>query len=276
MDEQREGRWGRVGRLGRFARPARDLVSDILKLDLVLFANAMAFSGFLSIVPLIALSGWVSQTLASDAAPIFSGLQGLLPSSVADLAIEEGTRLGRGAMFLAPLGIVGFLWLASGGVATAMRALERIHDAEPRSLVRRRLLALGFVVVAMPLLTLGSAAAAFAGPLGLPSPLDVLPLGVALWLLAWGFLAIATRRTGQRRLRGSIAGSLLTFGCWVASSVSFTNYVGRFSRYPTFYGGLAAIIVLMVWLWLVAFSLLLGGYLQARLERPRRPPERDR
>jgi len=67
---------------------------------------------------------------------------------------------------------------------------------------------------------------------------------------------------------------LFTLG-FAATSASFSYYVEYFAAYDRTYGSLGAVIVLLLWMYLLALFLLLGGELNAYLEelsRAHHPP----
>ena len=73
---------------------------------------------------------------------------------------------------------------------------------------------------------------------------------------------------GERpRWRWVSWGSGVAVLVWILSSVGFSLYVANFSSYNKTYGSLAAVIVLMLWLYLSAFAVLLGAEVDA-LQRP--------
>jgi membrane protein len=61
---------------------------------------------------------------------------------------------------------------------------------------------------------------------------------------------------------GSIVGALL----WIGSSMLFSWYVATFDSYNLGYGSLGAGVGFMVWLWISAVIVLLGGELNAEME----------
>ncbi|WP_083671986.1 YihY/virulence factor BrkB family protein [Sphingomonas montana] len=61
---------------------------------------------------------------------------------------------------------------------------------------------------------------------------------------------------------GALAATLL----WLAATYGFGVYVANFARYDATYGSLAAVVVLQVWMFLSAVSLLLGARLNVELE----------
>ena len=61
---------------------------------------------------------------------------------------------------------------------------------------------------------------------------------------------------------GSILGAVL----WMAASMLFSLYVATFDSYNKTYGSLGAGVGFMVWLWISAVIVLIGGQLNAEME----------
>ena len=56
---------------------------------------------------------------------------------------------------------------------------------------------------------------------------------------------------------------------WLGASGAFAVYVGMFGSYNKTWGSLAAVVVMLTWLWLSAAALLLGAEVNAEAERSR-------
>ena len=66
---------------------------------------------------------------------------------------------------------------------------------------------------------------------------------------------------------------------WLAASGGFAFYTATFGSYNKTWGSLAAVIIMLTWLWLAAIALILGAEINAEAERSRelregRPAER--
>ncbi|HEY9846392.1 MAG TPA: YihY/virulence factor BrkB family protein, partial [Candidatus Caenarcaniphilales bacterium] len=91
------------------------------------------------------------------------------------------------------------------------------------------------------------------------------------WPLALGMIAIAAAfiyrygpshwRSGTPILPGAILAALL----WATVSGLFRLYVSRFGNYNQAYGAVGAVIVLLLWLYLSALSLLIGAQLNVTI-----------
>ncbi|HEX5284525.1 MAG TPA: YihY/virulence factor BrkB family protein [Bryocella sp.] len=70
--------------------------------------------------------------------------------------------------------------------------------------------------------------------------------------------------------RASLPGAALATVLWFASTLSFGFYVTRFANYGRVYGSLGAAIALMVWLYIIALTVLIGAEFNAQYARERR------
>lgn len=93
-------------------------------------------------------------------------------------------------------------------------------------------------------------------------------LGISLALATFGlagFYRFSISRP-TRVKRRAFPGAVLAIGLWLLISWGFGLYVRSLSDYAVFYGSLAAVVVLLVWLWLTSLAILVGAELNAQLE----------
>jgi membrane protein len=249
-------------------RWARIYTRDLDRHDGIRAASAMAFHAFFSLVPLVAITGWAVHKFTQVRESFLQPVIFLAPGSIGKLADAEFMRLsGTGDALLPALSVFGFLWLATGGVAAAMRVFERIFEAPRRPWGHRRITAFGFVLLSVALIAPGGWIAIVAAREGgvVATVIGFAAPVVALWILVGLFFRYGTRRSEGDRRRG-FRGAAVTLILWVAESALFSWFVAEIARYTQFYGGLATVAVLLAWLWLMSFSLLIGGEVNARLE----------
>ena len=53
-------------------------------------------------------------------------------------------------------------------------------------------------------------------------------------------------------------GAIFTTICWTIVTLGYSFYINRFSPYDLFYGSLANIIILMIWIYIIAYILVIG------------------
>jgi uncharacterized BrkB/YihY/UPF0761 family membrane protein len=71
-------------------------------------------------------------------------------------------------------------------------------------------------------------------------------------------------------------GTVASIACWLGVSWAFGVYAASIAQYALFYGSLAAVAVLLVWLYLTSLSIILGVEINAMLERRRKVPPLQR
>ena len=193
-------------------------------------------------------------------------------------AIEALFEGGSAGVFT--FGVVAAVWAASRGMATILRALAEIYEAEEiRSRFRRRMVAVALAAASMLLLVLTFAALVL-GPLFGAGRAVAEWLGVdaaygAVWtwlgiplaflaLLAWAavvFHSVPHRHVGWRP---HIAGAACTGVLWLFVSFGLRLYLQLFGGNPVF-GVLGGALVVLVWLYMLSLALLLGAELNAVL-----------
>jgi membrane protein len=71
----------------------------------------------------------------------------------------------------------------------------------------------------------------------------------------------------QRRWHWITPGSIFGAFLWLAASAGLCVYLHFFNTYTATYGSLAAIMILLVWLYVTGLSFLIGGEINAQIER---------
>jgi membrane protein len=266
-------------------RAARDFKEDRGTLT----GAGMAFYWFLAVFPaLVAAVGMLGlvnvtpRTVESITRKITSALPGGSGQLLVQ-AVENSARQSGGAPLVATLIGVGLaLWSASAGMVGMQMGLNVAYDVESdRKFVKKRLVAFELLAAVLVLGGLATALIVFGAPLGRTLQ-DNLPFGAAfvlLWtVIRWvlGLVALtglfatiyylAPNRETPKWAWVS-PGGILAAGIWLVASLGFSIYVGSFGKYAQTYGTLAGVVVLLLWLDLTALAIVLGGELNAELER---------
>lgn len=95
------------------------------------------------------------------------------------------------------------------------------------------------------------------------------PLALMIALLIFAFLYFVTPDTPSRRFRWITPGAVVGVVIWLLASAAFSEFLARFSNLNATYGSFAAVVVLLVWLWLTNVALFLGAEVNAELDRRR-------
>ena len=247
-------------------------------------------------------SALVDKKLVSHASAIsYQLLFGLLPLTLAGFAVlsvvgleqvweDELRRQVRDHLSPAAFGIVDgtieqimapkrTLWLTVGSalavwkLSTAVRvtidALEVVYRTrEPMPRLQRLLRSIALAVAGAVFLVL-AVVIVFEGGRS-----DVLP-GPISFALRWGAALVLMLLTvglilrfGSARHRSAAwvsAGSLLIAGSWLAASFAFGLYAAYLAQWDSLFGGLATVIVLMLYFYVSSLAFLLGAELDVLL-----------
>jgi membrane protein len=260
--------------------------------DDVLGASAeLGYYFLLALFPMLifltSLIGFIPDLQAS----IFHELRRIAPSDAMRVVNEtmEDVVSKRGGGWLS-FGILGTLWAASTGTAALIDTLNRAYEVrETRSYWKVRLIALG-LTIGLSLVVIASSAVIMlsdrlpawlgerlgigGGLLGLWTAIDYL-LGLLLLALAAGTIY----RFGpdlKGKCRWITPGSIFAAIAAALASWLFSLYLRFAPSYSATYGSLGAVVVLMLWLYLIGLVILIGGEINNEIEKLTCEPKLNR
>lgn len=261
----------------RLERGLARLIQGYVYHEIGRVAPAMAFHFFLSLLPLLAFVGYVVGIIARSRGigdVLGAVLKNVPPSTQAVLSEEVGRLANAGS--LGPLAAVGFLWIASGGIQGLMEGVEMVVGAPRRPWWKQRVIAIGWVFATLVAFAMASLGLVQWENVVDPHAVAILRSGgeriltaVVSLVVALAFLAAFYRFsvTHERHVvRRVLPGAVLAVTLIVSVSSAFTFYIRSLTNYTVYYGSLAAVAVLLVWLWLMSLAILLGAELNAQLE----------
>jgi membrane protein len=252
-------------------------------------AAALAYYSFLAIPAVLLVAVGVFSLVASPDAitTVMEELGAILPADTTALIGSSLERLSQNegsSLVMTAIGFVLALWTTSGAMTALMRALNRAYDRdETRGFARQRLvavqmLAVLFVAVALVfgLLVLGPVISDWLGSLlGLEGV-----FGWIWWAAQWPVLVVGLLaafatvlylgpNVAHPRWQFLTPGAVVAVVVWLSASGLFAVYTSTFGSYDKAWGSLAAVIVMLTWLWLSGLALLIGAELNAETERSR-------
>ncbi len=251
-----------------FGRFGRDNIS--------LVAAGIAFYILTAIFPALAAMVSIYGLFAdpSQVANRISGLDGVLPPEALKI-ITDGLnsfahKSGSQLSFALVISLLIALWSARAGISSVMTGLNIAYEEkEKRSFILQNVVALAltvggivFAMVAVVAVAIVPAALALLHLDGFTA--QILAFGrwpVLAALVVIGFAVMyryAPSRTNPNWTWISW-GSGIAAILWMVGSVIFSFYVSHFGSYQATYGALAAVVVLLLWLWVSALVLLLGA-----------------
>ncbi len=182
------------------------------------------------------------------------------------------------------VGLVLAFWAMRGAMTSYMTALNLAYDrTDDRTDGRKRVTALAMVIcigvaflLVARLLIFGPTIEKHLGSaLGIGSVLTYVwwsaqwPILVVGLLAAFATLLWLGPDVEHPRWRFLTIGSAIAVAIWLLASGAFAIYTARFGSYNKTWGSLAAVIIMLTWLWLTSLALLFGAEINAEAERSR-------
>jgi membrane protein len=254
-------------------------------------AAALAYYAFLAIPSALLLAAGLFGLLAGPNAvdTVMNKAATLLPKEVTSLLHDSLTRLtqkqGTSLTLIVVGGVLAF-WSLSGAMQNLMWALNITYERdETRGFVRRRLTAFAMVIflllafaLVFGLLVLGPHLTRWIGDaVGSQTAVRVVwwtaqwPILIGGLLLAFAVVLYLGPNVDQRRWRFISLGSVVALVIWLVASGAFAYYASKFGSFNKAWGSLAAVVIMLTWLWLSSLALLFGAEVNAEADRSREP-----
>src|ERR687895_2311695 len=253
-------------------------------------AAALAYYAFLSIPSLLLIAVGVFSFVGSRDAveEIIQRLEPVAPQEALTLVEETLTRVAEtganSGYTMIVVGSVLALWTVTGAMDTLMWALNLAYDREEtRGFFKRRLTALVMIVLLLlafvlvfGLLVLGPHVSGWIGDaVGMEAVVKWLwwtaqwPILIFGLLFAFATILYLGPNVDHPRWSFLTFGTAISVFIWLAASGAFAFYVSQFSSYNKAWGSLAAVIIMLTWLWISGLALLFGAEVNAESERSR-------
>jgi len=265
-----------------------DTFANVGKHDTSLLAAGVAFYAMFALFPALAAATWIFG-LAANPATIhdqLNSLRGVLPQEAWQIIDTQLNTLTSKSTSFSLAGIIGLLiaiYSARAAASSMMGALNVVYSTEDeRGFIKTNAIAILFTVLAIVILLLA---------VGVLVVLPILFNFVGINSFAaeiiryvrWPALAVVmilalavVYRYGPHRERARWKwltwGSATATVIWLIASFGFSWYVAAFNSYDKTYGSIGAVVVLLFWFWVTAFSGLLGAELDNVIERRRGVP----
>ena len=249
----------------------------------MLFSGGVSFFGLLAVFPAIA----VAVALYGLVVPIekaqaqAAALAFVLPPGAQGLVLDQLSRLAATPIqVLSVQGAVAFFiaWFGSiRGVKALTAGLNRLYDdRDVRNVFHFNVFAFLTTIVAI-----AGAFGASTVVLTVPVILETLPAeisetvefaksgwtwaGLAMWA-AITLLYYVAMGQGRIRWRACLMGAGVATGFWLLASKGFAVYAANIADFGATYGSIGAVVVFLMWIYLTAYSIFLGGALTVEIE----------
>lgn len=274
--------------LRRVANVAMDAWNLSGDRHLGLIAAGIAFFAIFAVFPAIAalVAIWALFSDPLEVAMYMQELDEFLPAEAFNILNDQVMGVATAATntlgwttFLS-LGVA--LWSARAGISALVQGMNAAFGLPNRGGLGHQVVAL--ILTMMLLATALTAVAAeivvplviaFA-PLGAFEPLlqqlSRLPIAPAATVIGIGIIYRYGPNMAWPKPPIFSIGQLVAVVLWLAASKGFTLYLTNFANYNKVYGSIGAVIALLMWLYLSAYSVLMGAAVNAALSERRQPP----
>ena len=249
---------------------------------------ALAFYLLFTMFPLMVFLSSLLGLLHLEKTELLQGLTQFLPTEVLDFVMAYlDYAAARSSVRLLLFGLFFSLYFPMRATNSLMRAVRTAYHLGPppvpaRHLLRTLLYTMMLIVTMVVTLTLMTAGRRLveyaANVLGLPGELAAawqwlrFPVTALVMYFAL-FLLYAMAQDGRQPLRNLWPGVAAALLGWMVLSALYSVYVDYIASYSLLYGSVGTAVVLLIWLYLTAVTLILGAELNGTLIALRR--ERD-
>ncbi len=260
----------------------RDLKDEVVRDRVLAVAGGVTFYALLALVPaitaMISLFGLIFSP--EDVPGLLAPVTTMMPDEAAVLITDQAARISGKAndtlSLTALIALAIALWSANGGTKALIEALGIAYDVkETRGFVKLNLVSLAFTLGAIALVVvLGVLVAALpflVDQLGQAGETIVLvlrwPVILALLLAVLAAIYYWAPDRPDAEWTWITPGAVVAALGLIAASAGLGWYVTNFGSYDETYGSLAAVVVLMLWIWLSTVMVLIGAEINAELDR---------
>lgn len=253
-------------------RYIKKLINIIKKPEMKILPGHLAFFLVLSLIPIITLSGYVASLFNVSVETVINLMSDTLPSEVNKILIPfiNGDGMDFNVGFSMIMGYV----VASNGAHSIIVSCNTLYKLEHTSYLKRRIKALFLTILLVTLfvftlfvLAFGNSILKFILSFGIfmnvgdkiyslfllfKWPLAIIFIFVMIKLI----FTIAPDFTIKSKY--TTKGALFTSVAWLISTFIYSYYVMNFSNYDIFYGSLSNIIVMMMWIYILAYAFVIG------------------
>lgn len=258
----------------------RKLIYKINKDDIFALSSQLAYSLLLSIFPFLMFLFTIIGKSNLNSNDVLSFLDKLLPDNayyLIESTVIEVVDNAEGSILW--ISIFLAIWTASSGFRAVLKGLNNAYDTEEkRGFIKRTILAV-FCTLALVLVIISTLFLLVFGDLISEYILKVLPIDrivtiiwdifrfifVVLFMIFMCASLYYVSPSKRIKWQDTMPGAIVTTLGWNVVSIGFSFYVNNFSNYSRLYGSLGGVIVLMTWIYLMAFILLLGGEINSLL-----------
>lgn len=261
---------GFFGKLYQYIKSIYMLYS---KAQINLLAAQTSFFVILAFFPFVAFTLTLIKETHLDDTLFMNTLSNLLPTStyILTLQILDSAQANRN-LFISIGGVIASLWPFSRAVESLIVSINEVYDGEKHHRLKRLGLSLVLTATFVLLVILSTVLLLFGQYIGevifkyLGSPhtfirvWDFLRYQFSVLILMIIFMLLyKTIPLKKPKFRQIFPGAAFSTILWLMLSFVFSLFMNRFFKWASIYGGIAGIILLIMWLYWAMHIILIGA-----------------
>lgn len=252
-------------------------INTIKKPEMRILPGQLAFFLVLSLIPLAALLGTIASSLSISIDSIEKIMQGTIPDGVIDFLVEIMNN--KKPNFNITIFFISAFILASNGAHSMIITSNEIYKIKSKNYINRRIKAIWMTVVMAGLFLILFLIPIFGDYIFeiirnnmvtnrfieiIYFIYQVIKYPILVVVLHFNIKLLYVLAPDEHISSSTMTkGALFTTIGWIIASEIFSFYIGTFNSYDKFYGSISNIIILLVWIYLVAYIFVLGMVINA-------------
>ena len=249
------------------------------------YAAQAAYFFVLSMIPIILLLLTMVQFTSLTKDYIMNAVLQAFPTTVEGLIESIVDQVYSQSGTIIPITVIVALWSAGRGVLSITNGLNCVYESrETRNYVYLRIRASLYTVIFLVAIILSLVLSVFGNRIAImlnqhfpvlvrlidtvirSRTLITLGILTLFWDTVYKYLP-NRKNIGKTTMKKQLPGAIFTACAWQVISFIFSIYLDIFTGFTTMYGSLTMIILIMLWLYMCMYVILLGGEVNALLQR---------
>jgi membrane protein len=258
---------------GRISTFAKNFYSIVMRPEMIILPGQLAFYFVLAIVPTISLISYSASLLKVSNEFIYNFLANVFSKDLASMLISTNLSATTDKWHFFVVLLVAY-YISSNGASSIIVTSNTIYGIKNTNFFRRRLKAfiMTFIMILLIVFLLivpvfGNSIMTVVGYMDISKQassniINVINIlqGPVTWFIIFLIIKLIYTMAPDRRVtsRSVNYGAIFTTVCWIIGTAVYSYYINHIAHYDAYYGGLANVVVLMLWFYYLAFIFTIG------------------
>ena len=256
----------------KIKRYLEKLFKILRKPEMTILPSNIAFNIILAIVPLLTIVVLIAAYFDISIDLVSKLIKNVMPSQVSNIIIDVISGKGFDSS-LGIFNVVAFI-VASNGTYAIINTSNTLYGIKNRDYLKDRIssIILLFIIIILFVFLLivpifGENIINLINNAKILSNLSddvIIIFNIIKWpltiLIIYLNIKLIYTIAPSKNIKSeeTTMGAMFTTICWIIATVIFKFYINHFARYDIIYGNLAAIIIMMVWMYFLSYIFVLG------------------